>query len=103
MVQFKKLSSNVKVDQRSNKFFNHENQTVKHQCYKVDGSGKINNLEFYCYEKKGKSIVIVRDNDCLKERTYVVGSVRELDDFEQVEIVSQEQVINAWATGKVWF
>jgi len=117
MVAFKNLPSSVKIDQSSNIAFNGdcgvEQRGYKYQCYKV-GSSKgvnadVNNIEFYCFDNNGCSVV-VSDKDCQLERTYVVGQTRWLGDFdtksdEEVAVLveSQEQVIEAWATGKVWF
>jgi len=117
MVSFKNLTDNVKVDRSSSSQFNEKcslhNRGYKYQCYKVERSkginADVNNIEFYCYDDGEYSVVIVSDKDCQLERTYCVGQIRWLGDFNDNDeefkemIESQEQIINAWATGKIWF
>ncbi len=90
---------NVKVDQKSNKFFNDLNQGEKYQCYKVEQGDNVDAYEFYCCADQ----ITIHAVGAQMERAYKIGRVQELDDFEKVLIESREQVINSWATGKVHF
>jgi hypothetical protein len=110
-----KFLSNVKVDQKSNKKFNQIHQTNKHLCYKVSAckglNSGVNNIEFYCFtDECDRKIIHVLDKDCQLERRFVIGRLQWLGDFQEekdkellVLIESNEQVVNAWASGKVWF
>lgn len=67
-------------------------------------TGKHNSkLKFYTSFLIESKHVIVIDDSCQMERTYYIGCIMELDNFEEMEIKSINQVITAWSTGKIWF
>ena len=47
--------------------------------------------------------VIVVDESCQLERTYIVGKEKELTNYEVIEITSVDQVINAWVNEELHF
>ena len=66
-------------------------------------TSKGNALEFYRTCLMTKDQIVVRDTSCQMERLYTIGQVQELSDFEQVEITSIKQVMDAWISESLWF
>ena len=62
-----------------------------------------NNLVFSTTNLIKKEHIIVTDNSCQLERTYVIGTKRELSNYEVVLIESKSQVINAWINEEIHF
>lgn len=64
-----------------------------------------NNLEFYTTDLYGPDVLIVKDHDCQRERQYTMGYKGDLTNsgVKDTDIISYNQVIDAWETGKVWF
>jgi len=46
--------------------------------------------------------IVIHDHDCLKERAYQIGEIRELG-LEKVFISSFDQVVDSWRKGETWF
>ena len=62
-----------------------------------------NKLVFSTTNLIDKEHVIVTDNSCQLERTYIIGTKRELSNYDIMLIESKEQVINAWVNEEIHF
>jgi hypothetical protein len=68
-----------------------------------------NRLAFRTWSEHKIHQLTIHDLDCQKARTYTIGAFQWLGEWsdkdeEKMEfIISFEQVIEAWTSGKIWF
>ena len=62
-----------------------------------------NKLQFAKYDHITRPHIVVHDLDCQLAKTYFIGEIQELDDFENVMIKSKAQVMRAWTEGRLHF
>ncbi len=69
-------------------------------------TGKFGNeLKFFQTKNLGPDRMVVIDNTAQMHRAYKIGELADLTNSGEnnIKVESFDQVIEAWATGKVWF
>jgi len=67
---------------------------------------KINKITFHTsaeYSHLNNDMIVVVDHDCCMEKTFKLGLVQELEDYEPTLIESFDQVKKAYKSGRAWF